>query len=110
MKLDYINYYRYIIYEYLNLLLIIQRILKYPLLIREIITLSRSISSSKLRRRLSSALSAMNGVARHINDMQTIHEDLGEQFDIIIQQAIAQSQLSKEVRKKMEHTVILECV
>ncbi|XP_077971475.1 uncharacterized protein LOC120345627 isoform X2 [Styela clava] len=59
----------------------IQRVLKYPLLIRELLSLSESIDvvSTKARNRLRSALHAMHAVARHINDTQTVHDEFGSQ-------------------------------
>lgn len=69
-----------------------QRVLKYPLLLREILILSESLEivSSKVRRRLKAALISMNGVARHINDFQTVHDEFGNDgLNEIMKQAMA---------------------
>ncbi|CAB1440511.1 unnamed protein product [Pleuronectes platessa] len=57
----------------------VQRVLKYPLLLRELVTLTPPESPEHTH--LTEALRAMEKVASHINEMQKIHEDYGCVFD-----------------------------
>lgn len=68
----------------------LQRVLKYPLLLRELLSLSESLDviDTKAKRRLKATLHAMHAVARHINDSQTVHDEFGMQgFQEIMEQA-----------------------
>uniref|UniRef100_A0A087YBJ9 TIAM Rac1 associated GEF 2a n=1 Tax=Poecilia formosa TaxID=48698 RepID=A0A087YBJ9_POEFO len=67
----------------------VQRVLKYPLLLRELVSLTCTSSSVH-----SEALRAMEKVASHINEMQKIYEDYGCVFD---QLAAEQSGADKQV-------------
>ncbi|CAL8351656.1 unnamed protein product [Lota lota] len=60
----------------------IQRVLKYPLLLRELHSLTDPESEEHYH--LDVAMKAMNKVASHINDMQKIHEEFGAVFDQLI--------------------------
>nr|XP_004654492.2 rho guanine nucleotide exchange factor TIAM1 isoform X1 [Jaculus jaculus]XP_045006574.1 rho guanine nucleotide exchange factor TIAM1 isoform X1 [Jaculus jaculus]XP_045006575.1 rho guanine nucleotide exchange factor TIAM1 isoform X1 [Jaculus jaculus] len=60
----------------------IQRILKYPLLLRELFALTDA--ESEERYHLDVAIKTMNKVASHINEMQKIHEEFGAVFDQLI--------------------------
>lgn len=60
----------------------IQRVLKYPLLLRELHCLTDA--ESEERYHLNMAMKAMNKVASHINEMQKIHEEYGAVFDQLI--------------------------
>ncbi|KAG7267253.1 hypothetical protein CRUP_014562, partial [Coryphaenoides rupestris] len=60
----------------------IQRVLKYPLLLRELHALTDPESEEHYH--LDVAMKAMNKVASHINDMQKIHEEFGAVFDQLI--------------------------
>ncbi|XP_034555401.1 T-lymphoma invasion and metastasis-inducing protein 2 [Notolabrus celidotus] len=57
----------------------VQRVLKYPLLLRELVSLTDSESPEHTH--LTEALRAMEKVASHINEMQKIYEDYGFVFD-----------------------------
>ncbi|XP_034436470.1 T-lymphoma invasion and metastasis-inducing protein 2 isoform X1 [Hippoglossus hippoglossus] len=57
----------------------VQRVLKYPLLLRELVTLTPPESPEHTH--LTEALRAMEKVASHINEMQKIYEDYGCVFD-----------------------------
>ncbi|XP_040925525.1 rho guanine nucleotide exchange factor TIAM2 isoform X2 [Betta splendens] len=57
----------------------VQRVLKYPLLLRELVSLTDPESPEHTH--LTEALRAMETVASHINDMQKIYEDYGSVFD-----------------------------
>uniref|UniRef100_A0A667ZQ49 TIAM Rac1 associated GEF 2b n=1 Tax=Myripristis murdjan TaxID=586833 RepID=A0A667ZQ49_9TELE len=57
----------------------VQRVLKYPLLLRELVSLTDSQSHEHAH--LTEALRAMEKVASHINDMQKIYEEYGCVFD-----------------------------
>ncbi|XP_077466837.1 rho guanine nucleotide exchange factor TIAM1-like isoform X2 [Stigmatopora argus] len=60
----------------------IQRVLKYPLLLRELYSLTDPDSEEHYH--LDVATKAMNKVASHINEMQKIHEEFGAVFDQLI--------------------------
>ncbi|XP_043927344.1 rho guanine nucleotide exchange factor TIAM1 isoform X2 [Protopterus annectens] len=60
----------------------IQRVLKYPLLLKELFSLTDSDSEEHYH--LDVAMKAMNKVASHINEMQKIHEEYGAVFDQLI--------------------------
>ncbi|KAF5898578.1 T-lymphoma invasion and metastasis-inducing protein 1-like isoform X1, partial [Clarias magur] len=60
----------------------IQRVLKYPLLLRELYTLTDPESEEHYH--LDVAVKAMNKVASHINEMQKLHEEFGAVFDQLI--------------------------
>ncbi|XP_034721494.1 T-lymphoma invasion and metastasis-inducing protein 1 isoform X2 [Etheostoma cragini] len=70
----------------------IQRVLKYPLLLKELYTLTDPDSEEHYH--LDVAMKAMNKVASHINEMQKIHEEFGAVFDLLITE---QSGEKKEV-------------
>ncbi|CAL9686338.1 unnamed protein product [Knipowitschia caucasica] len=70
----------------------VQRVLKYPLLLRELVSLTDSESEEHYH--LSEALKAMEKVASHINEMQKIYEDYGAVFDQLVAE---QSGHDKEV-------------
>ncbi|XP_062392386.1 rho guanine nucleotide exchange factor TIAM1 [Sardina pilchardus] len=70
----------------------IQRVLKYPLLLRELHSLTDPDSEEHYH--LDVAMKAMNKVASHINEMQKIHEEYGAVFDQLINE---QSGERKEV-------------
>ncbi|XP_076002525.1 rho guanine nucleotide exchange factor TIAM1-like [Genypterus blacodes] len=70
----------------------IQRVLKYPLLLRELYSLTDPDSEEHYH--LDVAMKAMNKVASHINEMQKIHEEFGAVFDQLITE---QSGEKKEV-------------
>ncbi|KAJ8280115.1 hypothetical protein GJAV_G00050710 [Gymnothorax javanicus] len=71
----------------------IQRVLKYPLLLRELYTLTDPDSEEHYHLDVF-AVKAMNKVASHINEMQKIHEEYGAVFDQLIAE---QSSDKKEV-------------
>ncbi|KAM6907302.1 rho guanine nucleotide exchange factor TIAM1 [Xenentodon cancila] len=60
----------------------IQRVLKYPLLLRELYSLTDHDSEEHYH--LDVAMKAMNKVASHINEMQKLHEEYGAVFDQLI--------------------------
>lgn len=60
----------------------VQRVLKYPLLLRELVSLTDADSEEHYH--LSEALKAMEKVASHINEMQKIYEDYGAVFDQLV--------------------------
>ncbi|KAM6985164.1 rho guanine nucleotide exchange factor TIAM1-like [Aplochiton taeniatus] len=60
----------------------IQRVLKYPLLLRELHSLTHPDSDEHYH--LDVAVKAMNKVASHINEMQKLHEEYGAVFDQLI--------------------------
>ncbi|XP_075958443.1 rho guanine nucleotide exchange factor TIAM1 [Anarhichas minor] len=60
----------------------IQRVLKYPLLLRELYSLTDPDSEEHYH--LDFAMKAMNKVASHINEMQKLHEEYGAVFDQLI--------------------------
>ncbi|XP_078086085.1 rho guanine nucleotide exchange factor TIAM2-like isoform X1 [Mustelus asterias] len=60
----------------------VQRVLKYPLLLKELVSLTDPESEEHYH--LTEALKAMEKVASHINEMQTIYEDYGTVFDQLI--------------------------
>ncbi|KAL2305597.1 hypothetical protein Nmel_003434, partial [Mimus melanotis] len=60
----------------------IQRVLKYPLLLRELFALTDVDSEEHYH--LDVAIKTMNKVASHINEMQKIHEEYGAVFDQLI--------------------------
>ncbi|XP_034756024.1 T-lymphoma invasion and metastasis-inducing protein 2-like isoform X2 [Etheostoma cragini] len=70
----------------------VQRVLKYPLLLRELVSLTDPKSPEHTH--LTEALRAMEKVATHINEMQKIYEDYGCVFD---QLAAEQSAPDKQV-------------
>uniref|UniRef100_A0A8K9WLD4 TIAM Rac1 associated GEF 1a n=1 Tax=Oncorhynchus mykiss TaxID=8022 RepID=A0A8K9WLD4_ONCMY len=65
----------------------IQRILKYPLLLRELYSLTDPDSEEHYH--LNVAMKAMNKVASHINEMQKLHEEYGAVFDQLINETTA---------------------
>ncbi|KAJ8356120.1 hypothetical protein SKAU_G00189140 [Synaphobranchus kaupii] len=70
----------------------VQRVLKYPLLLRELVSLTDG--DSEEHNHLTEALKAMEKVASHINEMQKIYEDYGTVFDQLVAE---QSGPEKEV-------------
>ncbi|XP_028252589.1 T-lymphoma invasion and metastasis-inducing protein 2 [Parambassis ranga] len=70
----------------------VQRVLKYPLLLRELVSLTDPESPEHTH--LTEALRAMEKVATHINEMQKIYEDYGCVFD---QLAAEQSRPHRQV-------------
>ncbi|KAL2099126.1 hypothetical protein ACEWY4_005606 [Coilia grayii] len=70
----------------------VQRVLKYPLLLRELVSLTDTDSEEHYH--LTEALKAMEKVASHINEMQKIYEDYGTVFDQLVAE---QSGVDKEV-------------
>ncbi|KAM9466722.1 rho guanine nucleotide exchange factor TIAM2 isoform 2-T4 [Clarias gariepinus] len=70
----------------------VQRVLKYPLLLRELVSLTDTDSEEHYH--LTEALKAMEKVASHINEMQKIYEDYGTVFDQLVAE---QSGSEKEV-------------
>ncbi|XP_060789744.1 rho guanine nucleotide exchange factor TIAM2 isoform X3 [Neoarius graeffei] len=70
----------------------VQRVLKYPLLLRELVSLTDTDSEEHYH--LTEALKAMEKVASHINEMQKIYEDYGAVFDQLVAE---QSGSEKEV-------------
>uniref|UniRef100_A0A3B5R328 TIAM Rac1 associated GEF 2 n=1 Tax=Xiphophorus maculatus TaxID=8083 RepID=A0A3B5R328_XIPMA len=69
----------------------VQRVLKYPLLLRELVSLTDADSEEHYHL---TALKAMEKVASHINEMQKIYEDFGSVFDQLVAE---QTGLDKEV-------------
>ncbi|XP_027887654.1 T-lymphoma invasion and metastasis-inducing protein 1-like isoform X1 [Xiphophorus couchianus] len=65
----------------------IQRVLKYPLLLRELYSLTDPDSEEHYH--LDVAMKAMNKVASHINEMQKLHEEYGAVFDQLINEQTA---------------------
>uniref|UniRef100_A0AAR2ISH6 TIAM Rac1 associated GEF 2a n=1 Tax=Pygocentrus nattereri TaxID=42514 RepID=A0AAR2ISH6_PYGNA len=70
----------------------VQRVLKYPLLLKELVSLTDP--DSEEHSHLTEALRAMEKVASHINEMQKIYEDYGTVFDQLVAE---QSSTEKEV-------------
>ncbi|XP_072542916.1 rho guanine nucleotide exchange factor TIAM2 isoform X3 [Salminus brasiliensis] len=70
----------------------VQRVLKYPLLLRELVSLTDP--DSEEHSHLTEALRAMEKVASHINEMQKIYEDYGTVFDQLVAE---QSSTEREV-------------
>uniref|UniRef100_A0A671RII9 T-lymphoma invasion and metastasis-inducing protein 2-like n=1 Tax=Sinocyclocheilus anshuiensis TaxID=1608454 RepID=A0A671RII9_9TELE len=70
----------------------VQRVLKYPLLLRELVSLTDTDSEEHYH--LTEALKEMEKVASHINEMQKIYEDYGAVFDQLVAE---QSGTEKEV-------------
>ncbi|KAM6086195.1 rho guanine nucleotide exchange factor TIAM2 isoform 3-T3 [Theristicus caerulescens] len=70
----------------------VQRVLKYPLLLKELVSLTDNESEEHYH--LTEALKAMEKVASHINEMQKIYEDYGTVFDQLVAD---QSGTEKEV-------------
>ncbi|XP_067224502.1 rho guanine nucleotide exchange factor TIAM2 isoform X1 [Chanodichthys erythropterus] len=70
----------------------VQRVLKYPLLLRELVSLTDTDSEEHYH--LTEALKEMEKVASHINEMQKIYEDYGAVFDQLVAE---QSGSEKEV-------------
>ncbi|KAG8522435.1 T-lymphoma invasion and metastasis-inducing protein 2, partial [Galemys pyrenaicus] len=70
----------------------VQRVLKYPLLLKELVSLTDPESEEHYH--LTEALKAMEKVASHINEMQKIYEDYGTVFDQLVAE---QSGPEKEV-------------
>ncbi|KAG7276600.1 hypothetical protein CRUP_024321 [Coryphaenoides rupestris] len=60
----------------------VQRVLKYPLLLRELVSLTDVDSEEHYH--LNEALKAMEKVASHINEMQKLYEDYGAVFDQLV--------------------------
>ncbi|KAM9348065.1 rho guanine nucleotide exchange factor TIAM1-like [Symphorus nematophorus] len=65
----------------------IQRVLKYPLLLKELYSLTDPDSEEHYH--LDVAMKAMNKVASHINEMQKLHEEYGAVFDQLINEQTA---------------------
>ncbi|XP_035986329.1 T-lymphoma invasion and metastasis-inducing protein 2 [Fundulus heteroclitus] len=72
----------------------VQRVLKYPLLLRELVSLTDAESTEHTH--LTEALRAMEKVASHINEMQKIYEDYGCVFDqLVAEQSGADKQVTE---------------
>ncbi|XP_029452560.1 T-lymphoma invasion and metastasis-inducing protein 2 isoform X2 [Rhinatrema bivittatum] len=70
----------------------VQRVLKYPLLLKELVSLTDTESEEHYH--LTEAQKAMEKVASHINEMQKIYEEYGTVFDQLVAE---QSGTEKEV-------------
>uniref|UniRef100_G1M265 TIAM Rac1 associated GEF 2 n=1 Tax=Ailuropoda melanoleuca TaxID=9646 RepID=G1M265_AILME len=70
----------------------VQRVLKYPLLLKELVSLTDRESEEHYH--LTEALKAMEKVASHINEMQKVYEGYGTVFDQLVAE---QSGTEKEV-------------
>ncbi|KAJ0026531.1 hypothetical protein NQD34_017531 [Periophthalmus magnuspinnatus] len=57
----------------------VQRVLKYPLLLRELVSLTEEKTPERIH--LTAALRSMETVASHINEMQKIYEEFGSVFE-----------------------------
>ncbi|KAK7906666.1 hypothetical protein WMY93_015278 [Mugilogobius chulae] len=57
----------------------VQRVLKYPLLLRELVSLTEERTPERIH--LTEALRSMEKVASHINEMQKIYEEFGSAFE-----------------------------
>ncbi|KAK6295051.1 hypothetical protein J4Q44_G00342770 [Coregonus suidteri] len=73
----------------------VQRVLKYPLLLRELVSLTDS--ESEEHSHLTEALRAMEKVASHINEMQKIYEDYGTVFDQLVAEQIGPEKERTEI-------------
>ncbi|XP_075887764.1 rho guanine nucleotide exchange factor TIAM1-like isoform X2 [Nelusetta ayraudi] len=82
----------------------IQRVLKYPLLLRELYSLTDPDSEEHYH--LDVAMKAMNKVASHINEMQKLHEEYGAVFDLLISEQTADK---KEVADLSMGDLLLHC-
>ncbi|XP_068188075.1 rho guanine nucleotide exchange factor TIAM1 isoform X2 [Antennarius striatus] len=82
----------------------IQRVLKYPLLLRELYSLTDPESEEHYH--LDVAMNAMNKVASHINEMQKLHEEYGAVFDQLIND---QTVDKKEVADLSMGDLLLHC-
>ncbi|XP_061755321.1 rho guanine nucleotide exchange factor TIAM1 isoform X2 [Nerophis ophidion] len=71
----------------------IQRVLKYPLLLRELFSLTDPDSDEHYH--LDVAMTAMNKVASHINDMQKLHEEFGAVFDQLINEQTSHKKVAE---------------
>ncbi|KAF7231106.1 rho guanine nucleotide exchange factor TIAM2 [Nothobranchius furzeri] len=72
----------------------VQRVLKYPLLLRELVSLTNPDSPEHSH--LTEALRAMEKVASHINEMQKIYEEYGCVFDqLVAEQSGADKQVTE---------------
>ncbi|CAF0886274.1 unnamed protein product, partial [Didymodactylos carnosus] len=60
----------------------VQRILKYPLLLKQMLSYTDINSIENIK--LSKAVDTMNDVAQYMNDMQTIYEEYGQYFEQIM--------------------------
>uniref|UniRef100_H3CX54 TIAM Rac1 associated GEF 1 n=1 Tax=Tetraodon nigroviridis TaxID=99883 RepID=H3CX54_TETNG len=82
----------------------IQRVLKYPLLLKELYCLTDPDSEEHYH--LDVATKAMNKVASHINEMQKLHEEYGAVFDQLINE---QTAMKKEVADLSMGDLLLHC-
>uniref|UniRef100_A0A671W2E4 TIAM Rac1 associated GEF 1 n=1 Tax=Sparus aurata TaxID=8175 RepID=A0A671W2E4_SPAAU len=82
----------------------IQRVLKYPLLLKELYSLTDPDSEEHYH--LDVAMKAMNKVASHINEMQKLHEEYGAVFDQLINE---QTAVKKEVADLSMGDLLLHC-
>uniref|UniRef100_A0A3B5KGG2 TIAM Rac1 associated GEF 2 n=1 Tax=Takifugu rubripes TaxID=31033 RepID=A0A3B5KGG2_TAKRU len=73
----------------------VQRVLKYPLLLRELVSLTDADSEEHYH--LTEALKAMEKVASHINEMQKIYEDYGSVFDQLVAEQIGHDREVTEI-------------
>ncbi|XP_076017749.1 rho guanine nucleotide exchange factor TIAM2 [Genypterus blacodes] len=73
----------------------VQRVLKYPLLLRELVSLTDTDSEEHYH--LTEALKAMEKVASHINEMQKIYEDYGSVFDQLVAEQIGHDKEVTEI-------------
>ncbi|XP_060938369.1 rho guanine nucleotide exchange factor TIAM2 [Limanda limanda] len=73
----------------------VQRVLKYPLLLRELVSLTDADSEEHYH--LNEALKAMEKVASHINEMQKIYEDYGSVFDQLVAEHTGQEKEVTEI-------------
>ncbi|KAM9354287.1 rho guanine nucleotide exchange factor TIAM2 isoform 2-T4 [Pholidichthys leucotaenia] len=83
----------------------VQRVLKYPLLLRELISVTEGDSEEHYH--LTEALKAMEKVASHINEMQKIYEDYGSVFDQLVAEQASHDQeldfIQPPEPKKQQH-------
>ncbi|KAL4649002.1 T-lymphoma invasion and metastasis-inducing protein 2-like [Arapaima gigas] len=72
----------------------VQRVLKYPLLLRELVSLTDA--DSEEHSHLTEALKAMEKVASHINEMQKLYEEYGTVFDhLVAEQSGSEKQITE---------------
>lgn len=71
----------------------VQRVLKYPLLLRELVSLTDADSEEHYH--LTEALKAMEKVASHINEMQKIYEEFGSVFDQLVAEQTGHKEITE---------------
>lgn len=77
----------------------IQRIVKYPILLKSIASSAQSTAEDELHKGLQSAMKQMESITSHVNDTQRLHDEYGTMFEQIERQYCTDGQKFDQLSK-----------